>query len=255
MLNLTTEKALDLTSPNDDNPQILTEQKEELMIFRQARDWLHYDKLIVQIVMQMNPPPVSPLQHLGEWSGEDRGSYVKPKTWCLKLGHPPIQGDLKVGTRIQTDWDLEKGILEVLREHHIPVLMDPKTKITISIFNLVSMTVVEARDWSPASTLLTNSIPRKPYSGILNLLKGSFPQHLVHFSLKCLSLDKPRDVGRKRYEFHVTGGWRIGTQFQEQRTSTTQGSTLNVLRHHLHADKMEVRNLQNLFHFFLLLGV
>ena len=38
MLNLTTEKALDLTSPNDDNPQILTEQKEELMIFRQARD-------------------------------------------------------------------------------------------------------------------------------------------------------------------------------------------------------------------------
>ena len=107
------------------------ELKEELAIFQQARDQLHYDKPIAEISkvaksLSCEPTPILERKTLG--------SCGKAATKSLELEDLPIQGYVKAWSKIQGDKNLEISVLEHITS---PFLMGPKTKNTVSVLKLV----------------------------------------------------------------------------------------------------------------------
>ena len=70
----------------------------------------------------MNCSPASSIQHQRKHTGEDLGCCGKAKTHSLELEDSPIQGDPKVGLKIQMDQDLEASVLQIDIEHFVPFL-------------------------------------------------------------------------------------------------------------------------------------
>ena len=89
--------------------------------------------------------------------------------------------------------NFEISVLQVNGEHLANLPDGPKTKDTVSILNLVRVTTAEAQKvdyWPPTSRCFLNQEKSSVISWprILDHIQSSFPQHLVHFFLKCLSL-------------------------------------------------------------------
>ena len=101
-------------------------------------------------------------------------------------------------------------------------LMAPRTDETVFILNFDCHKVVEKGQINHKSP----SFPTRN-SLLLNLLQSAFPQHLIHFLLRCVSLDKLRAAGRELFGF-LHHRWEVvETQYLEQSTSTIECSTLS----------------------------